>query len=168
MSDQTFLLTGQKIAKNSVRINLIGDLDELSAILQISLCQYQQKNKAQKIIKILQKNIKNLTKISSLLAQKNDLPNENILLDTIKEINNLKNKLPKIKKFLTFEFSLSAVFLNLARTVCRRCERTCWKLQKPPQNIAAFLNKFSFLLWCLASFDVMIFNFQGNVLQKKS
>lgn len=146
---KTSLIGDKKVNKNSEIIELLGSIDELSALMQIILTK-----KISKLTKeILRRVINELAKIASAVASEQDYNCQEMIEKMEKEIVGIDKKLKPINTFITFDNSEIASLINLSRTVCRRVERVCFNLKNTPKEIGAYLNRLSKLLFSLARFE---------------
>ncbi len=154
---ETGLLDGSRVAKNDLRVAAYGDVDELNSVLGI--VRASTKNK--KIRGLLLEIQKDLFSIGAQLAhpeldekkfKKAKFPDSKVMgLEKI--IDDHEEKLPELKGFIVSGGALSASFLHLARTVCRRAERTLISLhqaERVPDTILKYMNRLSDLLFVLA------------------
>jgi cob(I)alamin adenosyltransferase len=121
------ILGGIQYSKNSIIFDSIGGLDELNAVLGVVSSYSNDSNTTQKLLRIQNEIFKFSTEIASINSK--PIPETEKLISQ-NDINNLENeidlwqeKLPELKKFIIPGGSKLAAFTNLARTVCRRCER---------------------------------------------
>jgi len=130
---ETGLFGGQRVSKDCPRICAYGDVDELNAVL--GLCRAE--NDDPSLEKILHKIQKELFVLGADLSA--PYGNRSPKLRRIsaanvraleKTIDLLEVKLPPLKNFILPVGTDGACFLHLARTVCRRAER----------SVAALLN----------------------------
>lgn len=153
----TSLLGGTKVLKSDLRIEAYGTVDELNS--HIGLCRDLLKNKKQK--KILLGIQNHLFIIGSLLAS--DLGKEiKMKLPELKEANisfleeeidKMDSILPPMKNFILPGGNKTVSSIHIARTVCRRAERCCVKLQSETHSlILKYLNRLSDYLFVLARF----------------
>jgi len=138
---------GKRLSKDDVLLETIGELDELMAVMGIVKLKI-------KINELIIKNINNdLYKISGLLA---GWKVEIDLVSKIKkmegEIYKKEKKMELVNRFLKPGDDLD-VWLNWARTVCRRAERrmvSLNKVEKIDKNILIFINRLSDYLFILS------------------
>ncbi|MCH4814558.1 MAG: cob(I)yrinic acid a,c-diamide adenosyltransferase [Saccharolobus sp.] len=145
-----------EIWKDDDIVNAIGDLDELNASLGVISSLYPQ---LREIIVRVQSDIFSL---SSEIAGFNLNFEEDKVKWIEEEINNFSKGLPELRNFILPGGHIASSFLHLARTVCRRSERSVVKLLK--RNRAKdvhvkYLNRLSSLLFVLA----LYVNKQENV-----
>lgn len=145
-----------EIWKDDDIVNAIGDLDELNASLGVISSLYPQ---LREIIVRVQSDIFSL---SSEIAGFNLNFEEDKVEWIEEEINNFSKGLPELRNFILPGGHIASSFLHLARTVCRRSERSVVKLLK--RNRAKdvhvkYLNRLSSLLFVLA----LYVNKQENV-----
>jgi len=121
----TGLADGSRRAKNDVRVHCLGEVDELNATLGgAELCQ-PGKLLIQKL---------HVDAIESSAAQFNE-------------------SLPPLKEFILPGGSQAVAFLHLARTVCRRVERSLLSLKQTEDLnpiTGQYINRLSDLLFILA------------------
>ena len=152
---KTSILGGKEVWKDNSIIKSIGAIDELNTLL--GLCYEKAKNKQVK--EQLNKIQKELFIVGSYLSGYAIGTSKNIPESRIKEIEKIiKELMPLHKKprFILPRGTESALFLQLARAVCRRAERNiittikeegekpgCWGLVK-------YINRLSDLLYYFA------------------
>lgn len=146
---KTTLLSG-KVSKTDIRIDAIGDLDELNASIGVAI-SYMKDKEAKKTLKQTQNN---LFKIGAeIAAAKTAIKTPKITAKETKqieqEIHKTEKKLPKQKKFIIPAGNKAAAYLHLARTICRRAERSIIKT-KPRPEIIKYLNRLGDLLFIYA------------------
>ncbi|MBK7105894.1 MAG: cob(I)yrinic acid a,c-diamide adenosyltransferase [Ignavibacteriae bacterium] len=155
----TSLFGGTRVAKNNIRINAYGTIDELNSVIGIAIA-----NKISVEVKYELEKIQNtLFQIGSELASP-----ENVKSDIIKKtseddikyleslIDKFDEKLPPLNNFILPGGNKSASYLHLARTICRRVERIIVELKEKENinnNILVYLNRFSDLLFVLARYE---------------
>lgn len=155
----TSLIGGTRIAKDSLRIEAYGTIDELNSNIgmirnfKIDACDQDELN-------IIQNKLFN---IGSFLATPNqdefDKLAEKIHKISEKDINNLENEIDKINGILPPQkgFVLPTgceitSWCNISRTVCRRAERRIVSLKENEfvdSNILLYINRLSDYLFVL-------------------
>ncbi|HAS41372.1 MAG TPA: cob(I)yrinic acid a,c-diamide adenosyltransferase [Microscillaceae bacterium] len=152
---KTSLIGGTRVPKSHLRIEAYGTIDELNSY--IGLLNDQPVNTARK--SILREIQDRLFTIGSSLAsdpQKSkmkipDLLEEDVLL-LEKEIDKMNEVLPELRAFVLPGGHQSISFGHLARTVCRRAERTVIALQELDfvvDLVVQYLNRLSDYLFTL-------------------
>ena len=152
-------LPGRSRPKHAPEFSAIGDLDELGAFIGWAVTALQNPE----MVDDLRTVQSHLFEIGSLIASgKGSLGFE-------KEINwledwheRLNEQLPPLNSFILAGGAESAARLQVARAVCRRAERSYWKLHEelPPSDEAkplfvqagVYLNRLSDLLFTLARY----------------
>ncbi len=134
---------GNKIKKNSNLIDCIGNIDEL--IAQIGLLRYILKEESDFLHKIQMQ----LSDIAASIAKHSSENNYVTTSDLEEKMKYLKNNSPEIKEFYIPGETEKPVFINIARTVCRRCERSVFKIKMKDQVQTEFLNRLSSYLFAL-------------------
>lgn len=153
---ETSLCGGLRVKKSSLRVAAYGEIDELTS--HIGLAQAQCSDK--EISGILHQIQKDLFVLGAHIASpdaktQDSLPkfSQDKIKNLEKTIDKISKSLPEIKKFILPSGTLLASQLHISRTICRRTERTCTKLNKKEDlftNVLPFLNRLSDLLFVLA------------------
>ncbi|MBL7664153.1 MAG: cob(I)yrinic acid a,c-diamide adenosyltransferase [Bacteriovoracaceae bacterium] len=162
---KTSLVSGTKISKGDLRIELYGEVDELNSCLGIVLSSIESKNELKAQFALLSKIQHALFDLGSNLACEADkrakykLPTiKTVLITGLEEsIDQMQEELPALKNFILPGGALSASFTHLARTVCRRAERKLvnfFETNKDEsfENSIEFLNRLSDFLFVLSRY----------------
>ncbi len=151
---QTHLGGGERIAKNSARIQAIGDVDELNAYVGFAATALRQAS----LFRWLEhKCLRIQNELFNLGSQLAVLP-ENRRIDTPviedlqvklleQDIDQCNAKLDPLKSFVLPGGGEIVTRMHLARTVCRRAERSVLSLSAQDANLdgseAPYLNRLS-------------------------
>lgn len=160
----TSLFGGDRLSKSDSRIDCYGHLDELNASLGIIVSTL----KVEKLSSDIQDQFvfwqSRLFDIGSHLAcvnpqLKQRLPHldENWISLLESKIDLMQAELPELKNFILPGGTLSAAHTHLARTICRRAERSVVNLRKSDNDtdlefVVIFLNRFSDYLFVASRF----------------
>ena len=145
----TGLGDGTRVAKNSLRVQAMGDVDELNAVIGMLLTEPVSDSIRTCLIAI-QHDLFNLggeiciPDMSLIKAERIDA------LET--QLDAWNDKLTPLKEFILPGGSRAAAYCHLARTVCRRAERTMHGLDAEEKLTAIslqYINRFSDLLFVL-------------------
>lgn len=180
-SGETLLLCGRRVSKSCVELRVIGELDELNAVLGIIVsilrqqpCHFERgdgslndiENKIidiQKDIIIISSEIASLqTRISKTIEK---IGKEKIS-EIEHQIDRWESQLPELKNFIIPGGSLPSAYLHLARAVCRRAERALvvlGKQKKVRAELFIYLNRLSDFLFMAARWA----NFQFSASEVK-
>ncbi len=162
----TSLVNGRRISKSDLIIESYGTIDELNTVVGIAIEEIKCVEKASdcaEIIQFLGKIQNRLFTIGGMLATDVEFWerywNDNALQAWTEEmescIDQLQEQLPPFKGFILPRGSKSVAYLHLARTVCRRAERSICrmlniafneqKLPKPPAvtSLYKYVNRLS-------------------------
>jgi cob(I)alamin adenosyltransferase len=146
----TSLFGGERIEKSSIRIQAIGDVDELNSIIGVVISQLQEQDIKQILLDIQH----GLFNIGSYLATLGD---KSIALPDVRyiesSIDKLDERLPPLTEFILPGGEQSGALCHLARTVCRRAERHLVVLQSEASDTdetIIFMNRLSDLLFVIA------------------
>jgi len=157
---KTSLIGGTKVFKSDLRIEAYGTIDELNSFIGLCLDHL----KANNINNVLAEIQDRLFTIGSALAcdpekeTKLKIPDlhEGDVELLEKEIDRMNEVLPVMKSFILPAGHVAVSSLHIARTVCRRAERCCVKMQKKEMDvenlIIKYLNRLSDYLFVLARF----------------
>ncbi len=140
-------VAGEEISKDKLVIELLGSLDEASAV--IGLAKVKVDKGSQKLLTRIQKD---LGSFSSLLAQCKDNNIDQRLTWLEGKIKAEEKKTDIPKQFVLSGKNELEARLNLARVVVRRAERAAVKLSKQKnieQGFLDYLNRLSWFLFLL-------------------
>ncbi len=154
---KTSLFGGGRVAKNNLRVEAYGTIDELNAFVGllrdiIGVEDY----------KVFLEKIQNeLFVIGSLLASTSDKNNylpklsETSIHDIEKQIDVMETELPALKNFILPGGHVINSYCHIARTVCRRAERNVVALSAKKNTninsiILTYLNRLSDYFFVLA------------------
>jgi cob(I)alamin adenosyltransferase len=154
---ETSLAGGQRVAKDSLRIESYGTVDELNSFVGLALVSCQEQVGQDPRVGLLSSMIRRvqheLFNLGSILATKPEDVHEKQARITPAEIAQLEREidamnedLPPLRSFVLAGGMRLNAELHIARTVCRRAERLLVALAKqeavPPEAIQ-YLNRLS-------------------------
>jgi len=158
---ETGLFGGERVSKNTIRIEAYGTIDELNAFIGLSIIEVSDKS-----VKDLLQKIQNwLFSLGADLATPDDEKTkklnvfrtpEEYYLYLEKEIDKYESKLDELRNFVLPGGTKGAALLHICRTITRRAERKVVALNstvKIGNNIIIFLNRLSDLFFVLARFN---------------
>jgi len=145
----TGLGDGTRVSKDSPRIQALGDVDELNSCLGVLLCEPLPDNTREELLRIQH----DLFDLGGELC----IPGFNNVSDTqVKRLEELLEhynaNLTPLANFILPGGSRAASFAHLARTVCRRAERSVVALgevEEVSERVRQYLNRLSDLLFVL-------------------
>lgn len=152
----TSIIGGKELPKSHPRIAALGDIDELNSVLGVARSFVKHKE----VREILKKIQAKLFTLGTDIATPKEIKVKRISSKDVKEIEKLisiyQNKLREPKDVFVFPSGCEGgEFLHLARTVCRRAERSLVKLKENEWlniNTLSYINKLSNLLYVLARY----------------
>jgi cob(I)alamin adenosyltransferase len=160
---ETRLVGGQKVPKDSLRIDCYGTVDELSSCLGLARTALEQPAAPEgapalaATLRRIQNELFNLG--SELATLREDLhPRQPVVeqrhVDALeREIDVWNEELPELRSFILPGGGWVASYLHLARTVCRRAERLAVRLAAAeplgPQ-VVPYLNRLSDALFVMS------------------
>lgn len=157
---ETSLFGGKRVKKNSQRINTLGTIDELNALLGLAISQVRSK----KLIKQLETIQTQLFEIGAEVANSNAnlvKSSSSRQLDEAKTtelenfIDEIDSKLPALRNFILPGGSFSSSLIHYCRTLCRRAERELTSLSEKEiinPSINKYLNRLSDFLFVAARY----------------
>lgn len=154
----TALLSGERVAKNCLRVNVYGTIDELDSALGMA--------RAFVVRADVKENIYNLQKllglmmadVASLNLQEPYINAEHITVIE-QSIDKFDAMLEPLRHFIIPGDTQGAAMLDLARTVGRRAERLCISLAQQEQvnnNVLICLNRISDFCFIMARVEVEV------------
>jgi cob(I)alamin adenosyltransferase len=154
---ETGLGDGSRTAKDSPRIAALGDIDELNSAIGVLLAE-PLANAVRKALESIQHDLFDLGGDVSIPGRVSMSDGQVTRLESI--LDELNANLPPLKEFLLPGGSRAAGLAHLARTVCRRAERSLVALARSEKTGAVariYLNRLSDLLFVI-----------GRVLNRES
>ncbi|VAW57960.1 ATP:Cob(I)alamin adenosyltransferase [hydrothermal vent metagenome] len=127
----TGLAGGLRVSKDSLRMQSIGDIDELNSMLGVVV----NKCPSEELSARLRENIVSIQHDLFNLGGQLAMPDYEVLnqqrTDWLEEsLDQMNEKLTPLKEFILPGGAESACFCNMARTICRRAERSLVALNK--------------------------------------
>lgn len=164
-SGETSLVGGQRIAKDAIRIESYGTVDELNAILGLvrtanrddaGTARKADRDRLDAVLEQIQNELFNLGSDLATLPQdrhpKQPVIEARHVSFLEKTIDDLNAGLPELKSFVLPGGGWVSAFLHQARTVCRRAERLVTTLARQEAvgtHALIYLNRLSDLLFVL-------------------
>ena len=152
--DKTSLYTGERVSKDSLRVEAYGSVDEADSVLGQARAFAVHENVKSTIYK-LQKDLWMLmADVASVGNEPNIKPEDVTELERL--IDSYTESLQPLDHFLVPGETKSESFLNAARSVVRRAERAMWRLnESEPVNEVdiRYLNRLSDLCFTLGRYE---------------
>jgi cob(I)alamin adenosyltransferase len=155
----TALFGGERVHKNSLRVECYGTVDELNSIIGLAQTEISATS-VNELLQIIQNQLFSLggelaTPESKIEINKMLLSKDTVLL-LENSIDKYEEKLEPLKQFILPGGTKGASLLHLARSVCRRAERLVTSLaenEKISDLILVYINRLSDLLFVLARYE---------------
>jgi cob(I)alamin adenosyltransferase len=166
----TGLIDGSRVQKDDPRVSAYGDIDELQAMLGVIKSGLPEDSSTGALLKAIQKD---LFSLSARLADPGDkiaerkdkvITGEARVEALEREIDQREAELPPLQAFILAGGGRTGAELHLARTVCRRAERSVVSLARRvavDPLIGTYLNRLSDLLFVMARHE----NRKGGVAE---
>jgi len=145
----TGLGNGNRVSKDSLRIHALGEVDELNAVLGLLLAE-ELPDEVRSLLTGIQHDLFDLGGEVCIPGMEMISAKQVVHLES--ELDRLNEPLEMLKDFILPGGTRAAAIAHLARTVCRRAERTMVALaQEEAVNEAPrqYLNRLSDLLFVL-------------------
>ena len=160
-SGETGLFGGERVSKNTIRIEAYGTIDELNAFIGLTIIEVSDKS-VKDLLQIIQNWLFSIG--ADLATPDNEKTKKLNVFRTSeeyykyieKEIDKYESKLDELRNFILPGGTKGAALLHICRTITRRAERMVVALNstvKIGNNIIIFLNRLSDLFFVLARFD---------------
>ncbi len=147
----TGLGDGRRIGKDSLRVAAYGEADELNSALGVVLAQHGLNDAVRISLQRIQQELFDLG--GELCMPGTALVQAGHVLRLEQELDALNADLPPLRNFVLPGGGAAAAHCHLARTICRRCERSAVGLhrQEPLRpELLHYLNRLSDLLFVMA------------------
>ncbi|MDR1480146.1 MAG: cob(I)yrinic acid a,c-diamide adenosyltransferase [Planctomycetaceae bacterium] len=150
---ETSLAGGLRVAKDNARIEVIGEIDELSAALGIVRSIDESRHFCPKILRIQKELIYFMSELA--VAGKDCCKISQRDVDQLEsDIDEENAALPLLTEFVVAGACVQSAYLHFARTVCRRAERRLVLLNRVEFEVSplllTYLNRLSDLLFVLS------------------
>jgi len=145
----TGLGDGTRVAKDSLRVDAMGDVDELNSVIGVLLTEAVPDI----LVDLLTQVQHDLFNLGGEICIPDYIILQQANIDNLEEaIDTLNDDLQPLKEFILPGGTKAAAFCHLARTVCRRAERKLITLARDEKVTAIslkYLNRLSDLLFVL-------------------
>ena len=159
---QTSLANGERVAKDSLVMEVVGTIDELNSWIGLVIVHAESDFQPQK--KSLEQVQQDLYQLSAVIVKAPQLKFKKAALNRLEKHSESLQTAMKGSwhdKFLHPGGTKLAAQLDIARTICRRCERLTFKYsqqesKKLPPLILQYLNRLSdylYVLRCYVNLD---------------
>lgn len=157
---KTSLLGGTRVSKGDIRIESYGSVDELNAYLGL-LWDSINEDDVKRILKEIQDRLFTIgSELATDPGKKVNMALPDIRESDIelleKEMDRMDSTLPALKHFILPGGAPMVSIAHIARTVCRRAERNCIRLNNEEGNvpplIIKYLNRLSDYLFMVARY----------------
>lgn len=157
---ETNLFSGERISKNSQRMSVEGNLDELNSLVGLSITQIKDENMRNILFQVQNDLFVIGSEIATPEKEKVSYKIPEITADHVRRIedytNEIGNKIEPLQKFILPGGTVNAALFHTVRAVCRRTERSIVALaenEKINEEILKYCNRLSSLFFVLARFE---------------
>jgi len=152
----TGLLGGQRVSKDSPRVEAYGTVDELNAHLGLAIAYLQAHPTFSEILQQVQNHLFVIGAELAVPVGKKPIIKpigEEEVQALERHIDALEDTLPPLRHFILPGGAVASAALHVARTVCRRAERrvvTLFHIEPGNPHIITYLNRLADLLFVMA------------------
>jgi cob(I)alamin adenosyltransferase len=156
----TALGSGERRLKSDLRVDAYGTVDETNAAIGIARLHLKNEPDVDAIMNRVQNDLFDLG-ADFAVPEGESAPKERLRVIESQverleaEIDKLNASLKPLRSFVLPGGEPSAAYLHLARTICRRAERSAWaasKLTTLNSDLLRYLNRLSDLLFVMARY----------------
>jgi cob(I)alamin adenosyltransferase len=153
---ETGLYDGTRIAKDSLRVESYGTIDELDSSIGLARNYIEDEEIKEKLMVIQ----RNLFVVASQLASPDNSKLKNVISEADIEclehiIDSYIKRIPEINKFILPGSNLACASLHVSRTICRRAERRILTLsheETVDELVIKYVNRLSDCLYAMARY----------------
>jgi ATP:cob(I)alamin adenosyltransferase len=159
-SGETGLWSGQRIAKDDLRVECYGTLDELNSFMG----EAKHFVKSARVLGIVEQVQKDLFKVAGELATKDTQFIDPITEKEIDKMTSIIHEFElqvELTGFVLPGSTIQSAKLDICRTIARKAERriiTLSRHEKIPAEIIKYVNRLSDLLYIMARFEEKLEN----------
>jgi len=153
---ETSLLGGERVSKDCLTLQVVGELDELNSKLGEVIAYLFDNPPVEFLIKIQRDLFKVGAEVAALqtkVIERLEKVGEKEILEFEENIDNLWKDLPELNNFILPGGSIAGAHVHHARAICRRAERALVRLGKEKTvrpELYKYLNRLSDYLFAAA------------------
>jgi cob(I)alamin adenosyltransferase len=147
----TGLANGERVDKADPRVAAFGDVDETNSALGLLLAESSLPSVISAVLTRIQHELFEVGAELSLPGYRKIAAEHVAQLE--RDLDALNDELPPLKEFVLPGGTRAAAVCHLARTICRRAERSAWSANKTAAlnpELLRYLNRLSDLLFVMA------------------
>ena len=148
----TGLYTGQRVDKDSLRVEAYGNIDEANSSLGMARALVQKKELRALILELQKLLMRVMADVASIGDGTNKVTGQDVTkLEAM--IDELDQRLPPLNHFIIPGDTPGAAALDVARTTVRRAERQLWRLSRQEhvdETVSVVLNRLSDLCFTMS------------------
>jgi cob(I)alamin adenosyltransferase len=147
----TGLANGERVDKADPRVGAFGDVDETNSAIGLLLAEADLAPTIRSTLTRIQHELFEIGAELSLPGYRQITAEHVARLES--DLDALNDELPPLKEFVLPGGTRAAAVCHLARTICRRAERSAWtagKLVELNPDLLRYLNRLSDLLFVMA------------------
>src|SRR5580698_1631347 len=147
----TGLGDGTRVPKDHLRVEAYGTVDETNSAIGVVLATPHLPDEVRRCLTDVQHDLFDLGGELCIPGARTITPAYTKRLED--QLDSFNEPLPPLKEFILPGGGPAAAAAHMARTICRRAERICWRLAREESvgpDVMIYLNRLSDLLFVLA------------------
>ena len=153
---------GTRVAKDDIRIEAIGSLDELNSVLGVVRSFMHEQDDRHELLYLIQREMMVIMSLvatpSGYRAKNPNVFDEDLILTIEEQIDKIADSMPENDYFILPGGNSVSAHFQWARTIARRSERRLWTLHRAdelPQGILQFINRLSDLFFVMGREELL-------------
>jgi len=151
----TGLYTGQRVDKDSLRVEAYGCIDEINSALGMARALVKNSDVSASVLTLQKLLMRVMADVASIGAASGNVTQQDVI-NLEEMIDGFDQKLQPLTRFVIPGDTVAAAALDVARTTTRRAERQLWRLSRSEsvdEVLIVVLNRLSDLCFILSRIE---------------
>ena len=151
----TGLYTGQRVDKDSLRVEAYGCIDEINSALGMARALVKNSDVSASVLTLQKLLMRVMADVASIGAAAGNVTQQDVI-NLEEMIDGFDQKLQPLTRFIIPGDTVAAAALDVARTTTRRAERQLWRLSRSEsvdEVLIVVLNRLSDLCFILSRIE---------------
>ena len=151
----TGLYTGQRVDKDSLRVEAYGCIDEINSALGMARALVKNSDVSASVLTLQKLLMRVMADVASIGAASGNVTQQDVI-NLEEMIDGFDQKLQPLTRFIIPGDTVAAAALDVARTTTRRAERQLWRLSRSEsvdEVLIVVLNRLSDLCFILSRIE---------------